>query len=69
VVSRSRQKKGKSVEVGDIELGNHLEVEIDEQGVMRLGWWLPNDRQRTEIGKYDPGQVAELVKAIRQAPK
>jgi hypothetical protein len=67
VVSRGRQVKCQVVEVGDIELGNNLEVEVDEDGTMTLAWWCPNDNQRVKVCEYTPTEVDELVKGIRAA--
>jgi hypothetical protein len=43
VMSRGRQREGKVVEVGDIELGNNLKIEASEEGVYQLAWWMPGD--------------------------
>jgi hypothetical protein len=68
VVSRTvRRKKdsGDLVKVGDIELSNDPDLSVDENGVMYLRWWMPEQRHQVAIGTYQSAQVSELVQAIK----
>jgi hypothetical protein len=65
VVSRTRQRMGKTGEVGDIELAGDFDVEVDEEGTMLLSWWMPDDRQRAPIGEFTPAQLPDLLQTIK----
>jgi hypothetical protein len=52
-----------------LELGNDLDIFVANDGTVCLSWWIPDEKELVQIGEYAPGEMDDLVKAIRQATR